>query len=153
MPMDPSTPVLLLGGQENTISVAESLARNRIDVAVTGDAHCWGLYSKHAGSVYPVPEGESLDDFWNRLLLSPGDPGLAGRVILAMNDAAIEFVLMVQAMQAGRLPPTVNLVEPDPDLPLRHIIGGPVEAKVDAAISNSFAFGGLNAVLAVRAVD
>ncbi len=93
MPMDPSTPVLLLGGQENTISVAESLARNGIDVAVTGDAHCWGLYSKHAGATYRVPEGESPHDFWNRLLLSPGDSDLDGRVILAMNDTAIEFVL------------------------------------------------------------
>jgi nodulation protein E len=48
------------------------------------------------------------------------------------------------------LPPTVNYSEPDPDCDLDVIPNQARIAQVEYAISNSFAFGGLNAVLALR---
>ncbi|MHA1523743.1 MAG: beta-ketoacyl-[acyl-carrier-protein] synthase family protein [Alphaproteobacteria bacterium] len=89
--------------------------------------------------------GDNLDKTWISATKSMHGHALGG-------TAAIEFVLLTQAMQAQTLPPTINMTEPDPDLPLRHIVNSAVETKVGVAITNSFAFGGLNAVLGLRAV-
>jgi nodulation protein E len=65
---------------------------------------------------------------------------------------ALEAVATVLAMFHGILPPTANYNEPDPECDLDYIPNKPRVAKVEAALSNSFAFGGLNAVIAFRAV-
>jgi nodulation protein E len=64
---------------------------------------------------------------------------------------ALEAVATVLALHSGVLPPTANFTEPDPGCPLDVIANLSRPARVEAAISNSFAFGGLNAVLAFRA--
>lgn len=60
---------------------------------------------------------------------------------------AVEAVFSIQALRTGQLPPTINLEHPDPDCALDHVTGGAREAKVSAVMSNSFGFGGTNAVL------
>jgi 3-oxoacyl-(acyl-carrier-protein) synthase len=55
-------------------------------------------------------------------------------------------------MYHGVLPPTANYLGPDPECDLDYIPNQPRIAQVEAALSNSFAFGGLNAVIAFRAV-
>ena len=64
---------------------------------------------------------------------------------------AIEAVATVLALQNGLLPPTANFTEPDPECDLDYIPNKPRRQRVEYALSNSFAFGGLNAVLAFRA--
>ena len=66
---------------------------------------------------------------------------------------ALEAVATILALQRGILPPTANYNEPDPECDLDYIPNQPRTAQVGAALSNSFAFGGLNAVLAFRAVS
>jgi nodulation protein E len=63
---------------------------------------------------------------------------------------AIESAAAILALSAGILPPTVNFKEPDPDCDLDCIPNCARAADVEYALSNSFAFGGLNAVLAFR---
>ena len=63
---------------------------------------------------------------------------------------AIEAAATVLGLHEGCLPPTANFNEPDPACNLNIIKNTAVEALVEAALSNSFAFGGLNAVLAFR---
>jgi nodulation protein E len=65
---------------------------------------------------------------------------------------AIEAVATVLALHHGILPPTGNYTGPDPECDLDYIPNTPRAAQVEAALSNSFAFGGLNAVIAFRAV-
>jgi nodulation protein E len=65
---------------------------------------------------------------------------------------ALEAVATVLALYNGILPPTCNYNEPDPECTLDYIPNKPRRQRVGAALSNSFAFGGLNAVLAFRAV-
>ncbi len=50
-------------------------------------------------------------------------------------------------MQEGWVPPTIGLDEADPDCDLDYIPNVGRNLKVNYAMSNSFAFGGLNAVL------
>lgn len=63
---------------------------------------------------------------------------------------AMEAVATVMALQHGVLPPTANYREPDPDCDLDVIPNVARAAQVEYALSNSFAFGGLNAVLVFR---
>jgi nodulation protein E len=64
--------------------------------------------------------------------------------------AAIECVATALALRDGVLPPTANFNERDPECDLDVIPNAAREAQVEWALSNSFAFGGLNAVLALR---
>lgn len=64
----------------------------------------------------------------------------------------VEAAASLLAMQHGFVPPTINLDEPDPDCDLDYCANESRRRRIDVAISNSFAFGGLNAVLAFRAV-
>jgi nodulation protein E len=61
---------------------------------------------------------------------------------------ALEAVATVLALHHGILPPTANYNEPDPACNLDVIPNQARNARVEFALSNSFAFGGLNAVLA-----
>jgi len=67
-------------------------------------------------------------------------------------SGAIELVAAVEAMRRGVVPPTANYTEPDPECDLDCVPNQARELPVRAALSNSFAFGGLNAVLVVKRV-
>jgi nodulation protein E len=66
--------------------------------------------------------------------------------------AALECLAAAIALRDGVLPPTANFTEPDPECDLDAIPNLARTQQVEYALSNSFAFGGLNAVLALRAV-
>lgn len=63
---------------------------------------------------------------------------------------ALELVAVVRALQDGLIPPTANFVDADPACDLDYVPNIARPRLVRAALSNSFAFGGLNAVLALR---
>jgi nodulation protein E len=65
---------------------------------------------------------------------------------------AIEALATVLALRDGILPPTANYSAPDPACDLDVVPNMARRAEVECALSNSFAFGGLNAVLAFRKV-
>jgi nodulation protein E len=66
-------------------------------------------------------------------------------------SGALEAIATVLALREGRLPPTAHVVAPDTALPaLDYVLGAARAADVEVAMSNSFAFGGNNAVLAFR---
>jgi 3-oxoacyl-[acyl-carrier-protein] synthase II len=63
---------------------------------------------------------------------------------------AIELIITIMGMNNGILPPTINLDEPDPELDLDYVPNQARKGAYNCALSNSFAFGGHNAVIAVR---
>jgi 3-oxoacyl-(acyl-carrier-protein) synthase len=63
---------------------------------------------------------------------------------------AVEFAATVMSVHSGIVPPTINYEEPDPDCPLDYVTRGAERLDLEAAISNSFGFGGGNACLAVK---
>lgn len=63
---------------------------------------------------------------------------------------AVEAVFTVLALHHGVLPPTINQAVPDPECDLDYLANAARIEQVDAALSNSFGFGGHNSVLAFR---
>ncbi len=59
----------------------------------------------------------------------------------------IEAVACIKAMEEGYLPPTIGLDEADPECDLDYVPNVGRKKEINYAMSNSFAFGGLNAVL------
>ncbi|GAB2569248.1 beta-ketoacyl-[acyl-carrier-protein] synthase family protein [Dyella jejuensis] len=66
---------------------------------------------------------------------------------------ALEMLAVIGALREGIVPPTLNYLGPDPACDLDYAPHAARVMPVHAALSNSFAFGGLNAVLAVRQVS
>ncbi len=66
---------------------------------------------------------------------------------------ALELVATVLAIKSGIVPPTANFTEAGEGCDLDYVPNQAREKSIKSAVSNSFAFGGLNAVLAVRAMD
>ncbi len=65
---------------------------------------------------------------------------------------AVELLACVMALRDGVVAPTIGYEEADPECALDVVPNEAREANVDVALSNAFAFGGLNAVLALRKV-
>jgi 3-oxoacyl-[acyl-carrier-protein] synthase II len=65
----------------------------------------------------------------------------------------VEAVATVLQLTRGALHPTINYENPDPDCDLDYIPNNSRQAEVDVAMSNSFGFGGQNAVLVFRRYD
>ena len=88
-------------------------------------------------------------------------PDMADKTVIATKSAhghligaagALEFMMGVMALQRRLAPPVLNWLGPDPecDVPLALT---PTPLDCDAVVSNSFAFGGLNAVLVARRAE
>lgn len=63
---------------------------------------------------------------------------------------AVELLACVMALRDGVIAPTIGYEEPDPECALDVVPNTAREARVDVVLSNAFAFGGLNAVIALR---
>jgi 3-oxoacyl-[acyl-carrier-protein] synthase II len=66
---------------------------------------------------------------------------------------ALETIVTTLAIRDSFLPPTINQVDPDPTCDLDYIPNVGREASVTYALTNSFGFGGHNAVLVLRRWD
>jgi nodulation protein E len=65
-------------------------------------------------------------------------------------SGAIEIAASLLALNDGFIPPTINLDTPDPACDLDYVPNEPRPARIGTFLSNSFGFGGMNAVVAVR---
>ena len=75
---------------------------------------------------------------------------LHGHALAASGSMELNAVLL--AINEKIIPPTINFSEPDPACDLDYVTNRPEEKNVSIALSNSFAFGGLNVVLALKKV-
>ena len=65
-------------------------------------------------------------------------------------SGALEVIACANSIIEGVVPPTINYDEADPECDLDYTANVAAERLVNAAISNSFAFGGTNAVIALK---
>jgi 3-oxoacyl-[acyl-carrier-protein] synthase II len=85
----------------------------------------------------------------------------AGRVMISSSKSifghclgaagGLEAAATVLAMETGKVPPTINLDDPDPVCDLDYVPNVAREGSVEVAMSNSFGFGGHNAAIVFRA--
>ena len=84
-----------------------------------------------------------------RLLVS-SVKGQVGHTLSAAG--ALNVIAAAMAIARSEVPPTAHYANPDPDCDLDYVANAGREARVRAALANAFAFGGQNAVIALRAV-
>lgn len=89
------------------------------------------MFGEHAGRI-PVTANKSM---LGHML------GAAG---------GVEAIALVKSLQEGVIPPTINLDQPDPDCDLDYVPKRARKAELNVGLSNSFGFGGHNAVIAIR---
>ncbi|MFP4144726.1 MAG: beta-ketoacyl-[acyl-carrier-protein] synthase family protein [Phycisphaeraceae bacterium] len=75
---------------------------------------------------------------------------MLGHLIAAAG--AVELITCVLALRDQKLPPTINLNNPDPACDLDYVPNAARDAKVDVALSNSFGFGGQNDTIVLKRV-
>lgn len=86
-----------------------------------------------------------------RRLAVPGLKSMLGHLLSA--SAAVACASSVLSLETGRVPPTATLHDPDPACDLDHVARVAQQRDLRAALVNAFAFGGNNAVLALRRWD
>jgi 3-oxoacyl-[acyl-carrier-protein] synthase II len=102
-----------------------------------------------------TPENDKMESFGVTSVFGARPPpvssnkSMIGHTLSAAG--AVEAVFTLQTMLAGRLPATINHVEPDPGIPLDVVPNVARDAVVRHALSNSFGFGGQNVSLAFSA--
>ncbi|MBB4895511.1 3-oxoacyl-[acyl-carrier-protein] synthase II [Streptomyces olivoverticillatus] len=126
-------------------AVTAALRSARLDAADVGyvNAHGTGTTFNDAAEAQAIRL--ALGDAAARVPVS-ATKSLTGHTLGA--SGAIEAVASVQALIHNLVPPTANLDEPDAELGLNVVGAHGLETGVDAVLSNSFAFGGHNVVLA-----
>ncbi len=105
-----------------------------------------------------TPAGDPIEAKALRDLLGPhadstpvsATKSMTGHMLGA--SGAVEAILCIRALEAGALPPTVNLDHPDPDCALDHVAGKARLQPSRIALSNSFGFGGSNASLVLARI-
>jgi 3-oxoacyl-(acyl-carrier-protein) synthase len=63
---------------------------------------------------------------------------------------ALEMVVAIMALTRNVVPPTAHLDRPDPACDLDYVPNEPRQVRLDAVMSNSFGFGGMNSVLIAK---
>lgn len=89
----------------------------------------------------------AFGDYAYRLAVS-STKSMVGHMLGAAGSA--EAIFSILALRDQIAPPTINLENPDEDCDLDYVPNEAREMKMDAALSNSFGFGGTNATLIVR---
>ncbi len=84
----------------------------------------------------------------NKLLIS-SNKSMTGHML--GGTGAVEAAFTILTIRNGKVAPTINLDNPDPECDLNYVPNQAVEANIKNAISNSFGFGGTNATLAFSA--
>lgn len=83
-----------------------------------------------------------------RKLLVSSTKSMTGHML--GGTGAVEAIFSVKAIQEGIIPPTINLEEPDDECDLDFVPKVARHQDINIAISNSFGFGGVNAVLVMK---
>ena len=86
-------PVILLGGQQNALSLTRSFGRKGISVVLSSKRGCVAEQSRYCGKCFSIPPGSLPEDYWKQLLIeSRPDSIVPGSVIISCSDEAVSFV-------------------------------------------------------------
>ena len=85
-------PALVLGGEENALSIVRSFGRRKIPVYVCAAEGCFAFKSRYCSEALVIPAGESQKQYWSRFLLDGESEKLRGAVIFPGEDEAVEYL-------------------------------------------------------------
>jgi 3-oxoacyl-[acyl-carrier-protein] synthase II len=124
-----------------------ALADSRVDADAIGYINAHGT-ATHVGDV--TETAAIKRSFGARAPSLPVSSTKAVHGHLLGGAGALETVVTVKAIHEGIIPPTAHLDSPDPACDLDYVPREARSARLDAAMSNSFGFGGMNSVLIAR---
>ncbi len=111
------------------------------------NAHGTSTHLNDIAETRAIKQVFSKQEHYRKLAVSASKSQI-GHLITAAGGP--EFIATVLALKDGKVPPTLNLDTPDPECDLDYVAHAWRALQLDAALSNSFGFGGLNASLALR---
>jgi nodulation protein E len=130
--------------------------------AITGALRDGRIGRDEVGYINAHGTGTAANDKTECAAVADALGGQADRVMISSTKAmhghciggtgAVELLACIMALRDGVIAPTIGYEEPDAECALDVVPNEAREAKVDVVLSNAFAFGGLNAVLALRKV-
>jgi beta-ketoacyl-acyl-carrier-protein synthase II len=126
-----------------------ALNEAKLNADEVGYINAHGTGTKHNDRVETQAIKMVFDDQARRIPIS-STKSMHGHTMGAAG--AIEFTIAVLALEKGVVPPTAHYTVPDPECDLDYVPNEAREQKLNVVLSNSFAFGGINAVLAARRV-
>ncbi|MBF9033423.1 beta-ketoacyl-ACP synthase II [Rhodobacterales bacterium HKCCE2091] len=129
-------------------AIAGALADARLPREEVGYINAHGTGTAANDKVECAAVADAFGHHADRLMIS-STKSMHGHLI--GGTGAVELLACVMALKDGVIAPTVGYEEPDPECALDVVPNEAREAKVTAVLSNAFAFGGLNAVLALKA--
>ena len=127
--------------------MSEALRDAGIDTREVGYINAHGTSTVLNDKIESASVMKVFGDHWKHLKIS-SIKSMIGHLLAAAG--AVEFVATVMSIYTGKLPPTINYEEPDPECPLDYVTKGVESIELEVAMSNSFGFGGGNACLIVR---
>jgi 3-oxoacyl-[acyl-carrier-protein] synthase II len=130
--------------------IALALADAAIAPGEVGYVNAHGSSTPLNDSTETLALKQAFGDHARRLAVS-GTKGYYGHPLGA--SGAIEAAITALALERGWLPPTLNLVSPDPACDLDYLPAGGDGRRAELAVSNSFGFGGVNAAVVLRRAD
>ena len=112
------------------------------------NAHGTGTPLNDAGETLAIKK--ALGEEQARAALISSTKSMTGHMLGAAG--AMEALVCLKVLETGLIPPTINLLQPDPACDLNYVPNTAVQADIGLCISNSLGFGGHNASLAFRRV-
>ncbi|MCX7645706.1 MAG: beta-ketoacyl-[acyl-carrier-protein] synthase family protein [Rhodobacteraceae bacterium] len=130
--------------------------------AITGALRDAGLNPEDVGYINAHGTGTAANDKTECAAVAHAFGHHADRLMISSTKSmhghliggtgAVELIACIMALKDGVIAPTIGYEEPDPECALDVVPNVAREAKVGAVLSNAFAFGGLNAVIALKRV-
>ena len=126
-----------------------SMERAGISPDQIGYVNAHGTGTQHNDPVETLVIKKALGDHAYKVPVS-STKSMTGHLIGAAGAA--EAIVAIQTLITGKVPPTINYREPDPECDLFYVPNEAIEANVKVAMTNSFGFGGHNSSLVFRAI-
>ena len=133
---------------------ARAMVQALTEAAYTGqeavyiNAHGTGTPLNDVGETLAIRKALGEEQAFKALISST--KSMTGHMLGAAG--AMEAIVCLKVLQTGIVPPTINLLQPDPQCSLHYVPNQAVIADIDLCLSNSLGFGGHNACLAFRKV-
>lgn len=135
------------GGEGAARCITQALKGSGLNIEDVGYINAHGT-STYYNDLYETMAIKKVFGEHAKKLMVSSTKSMTGHLLGAAGG--IEAVFTALTIKNGVVPPTINYGTPDPECDLDYVPNTARDAKVKAALSNSFGFGGTNAVLAFK---